>query len=288
MRLLEMRPPHEITRFKFREKKVSRRNILKLGVASAISMSLRDTEPSAYQQIGNYNAHQYAHNVDTLSDLERVKGTPFIEIDESQLNSGKIVIAHSVKEFENMSPAEQLLHEPPLFIDAARSNGSEIHVDRKSEPEEEELKPEAIKKEHDRIFREHILDVTKGGHTTVSGPDHDFLWNLADYGFKGRLLYTLRSDSDVERFLKRYSAHSFSSNIEGEGKRTEFGVSIRFTSLTDRAAGQLKDERGLYILAWTPNTSTGVLDALQKGAHGITSDRQHLLRRIGSNLPAAA
>lgn len=266
----------------------NRRRLLALGVGGIMSMTLRDTKSSAFKQIGNYTADTYAHNVDNLSDLQRVRGIPFIEIDESQLESGKIVIAHSVREYEAMSEAEQLLHEPPLFIDAVRSDGSEIHIDDKTEPEEKKLKPQALQEEHDKIFREHILDVAQNGHTTVSGPDHDFLWNLADYGFKGRLLYTLRSDSDVERFLRRYSVHSFSSDTQGEGKRTEFGVSIKFTSLTDRAAGQLRDERGLYILAWTPNTSIGILDALKKRVNGITSDRQNLLKQIGKNLTKAA
>ncbi len=265
-----------------------RRRVLALATGALLSTMVKEKKRTPYRQIANYTADTYAHNVDKLSDLDKVKGTPYVEVDISQLKNGEIVVAHSLSEYEEMSPFQRSQQKTQLFIDTIRGFGGRVHLDTKREPEEEKRKPEALKREHDRIFREHILDVSQNDHTSVSGPDHQFLDSLVDYGFKGRLLYTLRSDSDVERFLKRYNAHSFSNVIDGEGQRIEFGVSVRFTVLTDRVAGKLKDEMGLYLLAWTPNTPAGALDALQKGVNGITSDDQRTLRQIGRNVPKTA
>lgn len=268
---LEMRPFRDFGKLKIPEKTYSRRRFLALSVASALSMGLKDKEQSAFRQLGNFTADIFSHNADTISKIERSLGIPAIEMDIAQLPNGKLVVGHSLEEFNVLPIEQQLQLEPRSVAQKIRLQGSRPHFDVKLEPD----KPIIDEAEYINLLQEEATY----GPTTVSTPHHEFLWNLHRSGFDGQILFTLRDPGAVKNFLNTYKKENF--------KNGSFGVSIRFTALSEKVVKQLK-ERGLYVLAWTPNTSLGVLSALKSGADGITSDMPHLLKQIGKYVPKAA
>lgn len=267
--LQENRP--EMDGRSFFNKSRTRRQTLVLGAGALLSMSLRDTEPSAFKKIGNYAADKFSHNADSLDLIERSQGIPAIEMDMSQLPNGELVIAHSVKDYNQVPLSLRQNQEPAHVARVIRKMGAKPHVDVKFELGEDI--PD-VNRAHDFLINE-----SRNGPMAVSTPHHKFLWDLHKKGFEEQILFTLRDEDSVKEFLKIYNKNDFKNGI--------FGVSIRFTHLSSDVSEKLKD-MGLYILAWTPNTSVGILSALQNGADGITSDAPHLLRQIGKNVSIAA
>lgn len=264
-----MRSLRALNRRNLEQKTYSRRRFLSLGAAGIISMGLKDKEPSAYKLIANYTADIFSHNADTLSKIENSIGIPAIEMDVIQLPNGKLAVGHSLEEFSMLTREQQIALQPHAIAEKIRLQGAKPHFDLKLEPEKPIMDPAA----YITLLQEESLR----GPVTVSTPHHEFLWNLHNNGFEGQILFTLRDEKNVKEFLEKYKHEDF--------EKGSFGVSIRFTALSEKTAKQLK-ERGLYILAWTPNTSLGILGALQSGADGITSDMPHLLKQIGKNLTA--
>lgn len=249
---------------------ITRRRVMGLGVGAVASLFLKDgKEISAFSKIGNYTADPYAHNSDTLKRIREVDGLR-IETDWLQLppenNWGQCVVGHSYDEFYSLKVSEQLRQATDLISDEARRVGStELHIDAKEIT-------------HAPSFIEQIQKQEKKGPVAVSTPHHDFLWNLAENEFDGRILFTLSNEHMVKNFIKNHPPHHF------EGR--SFGVSIQYLALNKKYGEKLKD-RGLYILAWTPNSARGILHSLESGADGITSDDTRLLKRIGQNVKTA-